>query len=74
MSPEIATQLPDGVLPEITLPTYHPPGVGTLRKAAESAQHLEQARKEALRTADAVAEARNENERLKAEADRLIGQ
>lgn len=40
VSPEIATQLPDGVLPEITLPTYHPPGVGTVRTAAESATSL----------------------------------
>lgn len=40
VSPEIAAQLPDGVLPEITLPTYHPPGVGALRKAADSATSL----------------------------------
>ena len=40
VSPEIAAQLPDGVLPEITLPTYHPPGVGTVRTAAESATSL----------------------------------
>lgn len=40
VSPEIAAQLPDGVLPEITLPTYHPPGVGTARTAAESATSL----------------------------------
>jgi hypothetical protein len=41
VSPEIAAQLsaqlPEGVLPEITLPTFHPPGVDTARRAADSA-------------------------------------
>ena len=41
VSPEIAgqlsAQLPEGVFPEITLPTFHPPGVDTARRVADSA-------------------------------------
>jgi hypothetical protein len=37
VSPEIAAQLPDGVIPEITLPKFHPPGVGSVRTAADAA-------------------------------------
>jgi hypothetical protein len=40
VSPEIAAQLPDGVLPEITLPKYHPPGISSLRSAADAATSL----------------------------------
>ncbi len=39
-SPEIAAQLPDGVIPEITLPKFHPPGVSSLRKVAEAVTTL----------------------------------
>ena len=37
LTPEMAAQLPDGVLPEVTLPTFHPPGVGTVRTVADAA-------------------------------------
>ncbi|MCB1000281.1 MAG: hypothetical protein KDB40_13380 [Acidimicrobiales bacterium] len=37
VDPELATQLPDGVLPAVTLPTFHPPGVESARRVAESA-------------------------------------
>lgn len=40
VSPEIAAQLPDGVVPEITLPKFHPPGVSSLRTAADTATTL----------------------------------
>ena len=40
VSPEIATQLPDGVLPEVTLPKFNPPGIGAIRKAADAATTL----------------------------------
>ncbi len=40
LNPELAVALPDGVLPEITLPKFHPPGVAPLRTAAESATTL----------------------------------
>ena len=37
VNPELATQLPDGVLPAVTLPTFHPPGVASARRVADSA-------------------------------------
>ena len=37
LSPEMVAQLPDGVLPEVTLPTFNPPGVGTARTVADAA-------------------------------------
>ena len=37
VNPELAGQIPDGVLPTVTLPKFHPPGVAGFRTAAESA-------------------------------------
>lgn len=37
VDPELAAQIPDGSLPVVTLPKFHPPGVAGLRNAAESA-------------------------------------
>lgn len=37
VNPELAAQIPDGSLPTVTLPKFHPPGVAALREAAEKA-------------------------------------
>ncbi len=36
VSPELAAQLPDGSLPVVELPEFHPPGIATARRVAES--------------------------------------
>lgn len=40
VSPELAAQLPDGSLPVVELPEFHPPGIAAARRVAESATQV----------------------------------